>query len=89
VGVYQRLKGWIPLLHEALGTRRHRVATDIRRAGDANDHAGLFEALDPGYGRDPVHSVTVKENGGSTPSPYPTRGGGGGGGAYSHDCSGV
>ncbi len=66
MGVYQRLKGWIPLLHEALGTRRHRVATDIRRVGDANDHAGLFEELDPGYGSDPVHSVTVKENGGST-----------------------
>ena len=64
MGVYQRLKAWIPLLHEALGTRRHRVATDIRRAGDANDHAGLFEELDPGYSSDPVHTVTVKENGG-------------------------
>lgn len=62
VGVYQRLKEWIPLLHEVLGTRRHRIATDIRRAGDASDDAGLFEELDPGYGSDPVHSVTVKEN---------------------------
>jgi hypothetical protein len=69
VGVYQRLKGWIPLLHEVLGTRRHRIATDIRRAGDANDDAGLFEELDPGYGSGPMHSVTVKENEGSADPP--------------------
>jgi hypothetical protein len=66
--VYQRLKEWIPLLHEALGTRRHRLATDIRRGVDGVAGAG-FEELDPHSAGEPVHNVTVRENGGSLTTP--------------------
>jgi 23S rRNA (cytosine1962-C5)-methyltransferase len=56
-GVYTRLPEWLPILHEALGTKRHLISVDREIANiETIPYKGLENP-------DGVRSVKIKENG--------------------------